>query len=185
MVDSLKTPPSVFTAGDTFSVTREHPDYAASASWSAKLTISSATTKYTITGTASGDAHLLLATAATTQSWIADNYQWQETLTKAGERVTTASGRITIAANLEGAAGGLDVRSPAKKCLDAVEVALATYGKKAYTQEYEIAGRRAKFSNPVEFMNFRARLRAEVAAEEQAAAIARGESPKNKIYVRF
>lgn len=174
------------TAGDTLSFTTITPDYPASAGWSMayKLIPRTAGTVITISSTASGDDHLLQAGATTTAAWAAGFYTWVGYVIKGAERYTLESGSITIAAD-PGVVTGLDLRSTARKTLEAVNTALESYGPKAYLHGYEIAGRRQQFHTPGEFLAFRFKLMAEVAREDNAARISAGLSPKNQIQVRF
>ena len=87
--------------------------------------------------------------------------------------------------NLATQAGGFDSRTSARKTLDLLDAAMVEHGANAWTQEYEIAGRRMKYRSPAEFDTWRNRLKAEVAREEAAARIAAGLGGRSKIYVRF
>lgn len=174
------------TAGDTLSFTTITPDYPASAGWSMvyKLVPRTAGTVISITSSASGDDHLLQAAASTTATWAVGSYTWVGYVLKGAERYTLESGSITIDAD-PGVVTGLDLRSSAKKALDAVNTLLESYGSKAYLQSFEIAGRRQQFHSPGELLAFRSRLMAEVAREDNAARIRAGLSPRNQISVRF
>lgn len=174
------------TAGDTLSFTTITPDYPASAGWSMvyKLVPRTAGTVISIASSASGDDHLLQAAASTTATWAVGSYTWVGYVLKGAERYTLESGSITIDAD-PGVVTGLDLRSSAKKALDAVNTLLESYGSKAYLQSFEIAGRRQQFHSPGEFLAFRSRLMAEVASEDNAARIRAGLSPRNQIQVRF
>lgn len=177
---------TTLTAGDTLSFTTVTPDYPASAGWSMayKLIPRTTGTVITISSTASGDDHLLQASASTTAAWATGAYTWVGYVIKGAERYTLESGNITIAAD-PGVVTGLDLRSSVRKTLDAVNTALESYGPKAYLHAYEINGRSQKFHTPGEFLAFRSRLMAEVAREDNAARIKAGLSPKNQIQVRF
>ena len=91
---------------------------------------------------------------------------------------------MVVKANLA-AASTSDTRSTARQALDAVNAALAAYGAKAYLADISIAGRRQTFRSPAEFLAFRSKLKAEVAAEDNAERIANGLAPRNKLLVRF
>lgn len=179
------TEPSRVTAGDTVVWQKSLSDYPASAGWVLSYTLVHATlAKITLTATASGADHLVDVPAATTAAWAAGVYTWAAIVTRALERHTLGTGTITIAPNWANATT-LDTRSSAKKALEAVNLALESYGAKAYMQSYEIAGRKQQFQTPGDFMAFRSRLTAEVAREDNAARLAAGLSPRNKLQVRF
>lgn len=178
------TEPSRVTAGDTVTWLKSLADYPASTGWVLSYTFINASTKISISATASGADHLVSVTAATSAAWVAGTYTWIAVVTKAAERFTVGQGSIVVAPNLA-AAATYDTRSVAQKALDQVNQALATYGAKAYLQSYEINGRKQAFQNPGEFMKFRSQLVAEVARETNVARIAAGLAPRNQISVRF
>ncbi len=176
-------PPSI-TAGDTAAWTRSLSDYPASDSWVLAYALVNASSKVTVTSSASGDDHAVSVAASTTAAWVPGTYSWQATVTKGSDRYTVGTGQITILPNLA-AATLLDTRSAARKALDAADLALANYGAKAYLQSYEISGRSQRFHDPGAFMAWRDKLKAEVRREENAAAIAAGRRPRNQILARF
>lgn len=178
------TEPSRITAGDTVSWLKCLSDYPATSAWVLSYTLINSATKITFTASASGADHLVSIAAATTAGWAAGSYTWVAVATKAAERYTVGQGSITIAPNLA-AATTFDTRSTAKKALEAVNLALESYGAKAYLQSYEIAGRKQQFNSPGDFLAFRSKLIAEVAREDNAARIAAGLAPRNQIAVRF
>ena len=178
------TEPSRVTAGDTITWTKSLPDYPASAGWVLAYTLINLAGKKTITGTAAGSDHLITVLAATSSAWAAGLYTWVATVTKAAERYTVGNGSITVAPDLA-AATTFDTRSSARKALDAANLALETYGNKAYLHMYETNGRRQQFHTPGDFLAFRSQLQDEVTREDSAARLAAGLSPKNQIRVRF
>lgn len=179
MIDTL-------VAGDTLNFTTAGGDYPASSGWSLvyKLLPRTSGTGITISSSASGDDHLVQVAPATTAVWTAGTYSWVCYATKSGERHTLQQGTCEIRPD-PGVVSTLDNRTPARKALDAVDTALASYGAKAYTQEIEIAGRRQRFASATDFLAFRARLQAEVRQEEAAVDIAAGRRPRNQILARF
>jgi hypothetical protein len=176
--------PQSITAGDTAAWKKSLGDYPANDSWVLAYTLINATSKITITATASGAEHSVSVAASTTAAWAPGTYTWQSTVTKGAERYTITQGRITILQNLA-AATLLDTRSAARKALDAADLALATYGAKAYLQEYQIGDRRQRFADPSSFMAWRDKLRAEVAREDNVARLKAGLAPKNLLFTRF
>lgn len=178
------TEPSRVTAGDTVTWSKTLSDYPATAGWVLAYTLINSASKISITATASGPDHVVSVAAATTANWTAATYTWVAAVTKAAERYTIGQGVITIAPNIA-AATTLDTRSSAKKALEAVNLALESYGSKAYLQSYEIAGRKQHFATPGEFLAFRSKLMAEVAREDNATRLAAGLAPRNQLAVRF
>lgn len=179
------TEPTAITAGDTVSWLKTLADYSAADGWALAYTLINANAKITLGSTASGSNHLVSASADTTSAWAAGSYTWQATVTKAAERHTIGTGTLTIAPDLAGSATPLDTRTSARQALDVLDAALATYGNKAYTQSYEISGRKMQFTSPTEFMSFRSKVAAEVVREENARRISAGLAPRNQLSVRF
>jgi len=178
MIDQL-------TAGDTLAFDTAGGDYPASAGWSLvyKLIPRTAGTVITITSSASGDDHAIQVAPAVTAAWPAGVYSWVCYATKSGERQTLQQGITTVLAD-PGVATTLDNRTPARKALDAADAALEAYGSKAYTQQYEIAGRSMRFHTPADFLAWRSKLQIEVQRELRAANLAAGRPDTNKIHVR-
>jgi hypothetical protein len=173
--------PARIVAGDTAKWLRSLPDYPASAGWSLVYTLVNAAQRVTFSSSASGDDHLVTVSAATTAAWVAGDYTWRAQATKAGEVYTVGGGQVTI----EPAFGAaVDARSTARQSLDAVEAMLQ--GRAASgVAEYQIAGRQLRHIPIPELLQLRDRLRADVAAEAAAQAIAAGLAPRGRIAVRF
>lgn len=177
------TEPTVATAGDSLAWTKSLADYPAT-SWTLAYTLINAKNKISITASASGADFAVAVSAATSAGYVPGAYSWQATVTSGAERHTVGSGQITIQPNLA-AATLFDTRTPAKVALDAADAALATYGAKAYLQEYEINGRRQRFADASAFMAWRNMLKTEVARELNAANIAAGMGDRSKVFVRL
>lgn len=178
------TEPASIAAGDTVAWTKSLSDYPASAGWALAYTFINSAAKFSINATASGDDFAVSVSAVTTAAYTPGTYSWMATVTKAGERFTVGTGTAVVTPNLA-AATTYDTRSAAKKALDAADLALATYGAKAYLQSYEIAGRSQRFQDPAAFMAWRDKLRVEVRREQAAADIAAGRRPRNQVLARF
>lgn len=180
------TEPASIIAGDTLAWRREDltASYPAGAGWALTYRLVNAAGKIDIAAAASGDAFAIAVAAATTAGYAAGGYTWVATVTKAAERYTIGSGQITVRPNLA-ALNTADTRSSARKALDACNAALEAYGAKAYLQEVQIGERRQRFGTPSDFLAFRSRLQAEVAREDNAARLAQGLAPRNKLLVRF
>ena len=187
MTQSVPTrEPSSATAGDTLKWTKSLADYPATAGWVLKYRLINAVAKIDFTAAASGADHAVTVSAATTAAWAAGTYDWQAYVEGgASERHTIGTGRVIIKPNLAAQATGYDARSTARKTLELIDAAMLAHGSKAWTAEYEVAGRRMKFKTPGDFLVFRNKIRAEVAAEEHAERLAAGLSPKSRILVRF
>lgn len=177
--------PASVVAGDTVAWTRSLADYSAADGWVLKYRLINASGKIDITASASGADHAVSVAAATTAGWSAGDYTWQGYVEKAAERYTVGSGAVVIKPDLAAESAGFDTRSAARKALELLDAALVTHGANAWTQEYEIAGRRMKFKSAADFMAWRDKLKAEVAREDAADRLAAGLGSGTKLYVRF
>lgn len=178
--------PAKVTAGDTLTWLITLGDYLASTGWVLKYRFINATQRIDVVSTPSGNAHSVLISAATSAAWVAGTYSYQAYVDGvSSQRFTVQNGTMIITPNLAIQAAGYDTRSSAKKLLDILNEDLATYGNKAYTQQYEIAGRKMSFVSPGEFLAFRSKIQAEVNREISQERIARGKFPRNKVLVRF
>jgi hypothetical protein len=163
--------PNTLRAGDTAQWLVSVPDYTASAGWTLKYKLINASNQYDIVSAASGDEHQINVAAATTAAYVAGDYQLVAYVTNvATQRFTLEEGAIKIQPNVAAAVAGMDTRTSAQKCLDAMNLALESYGNKAYTQEYEIAGRRIKYASMADFLKARSQITAEVQRELSANA---------------
>jgi hypothetical protein len=174
------TEPTRVHAGDSATWRRDDltADYPATGGWALSYTLVSPTKVINVATSADGAAFLVTIPAATTAGWTPGDYTWAAAVTNGAQRTTIGQGRLTVLPNIAGAVGGLDVRSPARQALDAVNAALASYGAKAYLQEIQTGDRRQRFNTPGEFMAFRSRLMAEVAREG-------GPTGTNRLLIRF
>lgn len=169
MVDIPDSVPAELRAGDTVRFNREHADYPASAGWTLSYTLVTGTAAYSFNATANGNAFSITVAAATTAPWTVGLYQLHEYVTKAAERYTLGTTPLRVLPNLAAvAAGGLDVRSHARKVLDAINAWLEA--KAPTAAGFELAGRKLQNYALPELLALRDRYRAEVAREEQVAS---------------
>lgn len=177
------TEPTAITAGDTVNWTKSLANYPASAGWVLTYTIINASNKYTVTATASGDSHLVSVAAGITSAWASGEYTWQSKVSKGVEVYTVAIGDLTISPSFA-AQTTLDSRSVAAKALEAIEATLAGRATSA-TAEYEIAGRKLKYTSHAELIRLRDFYKRVVVQEEAAARVTKGLSDPRRILVRF
>jgi hypothetical protein len=187
MADISTIEPSSVTAGDTIAWTRSLSDYSAADGWVLSYRLINATAKIDISSSASGADHAVAVTAATSAVWTAGWYDWQAVVTLAAARHTVGTGRMQILPNLAAvSAAGFDNRSTARQIYDTLIAAYQSAAtSRAFVQEYEIAGRRMKFSTRAEWITEIDYWRAQVVAEERAANINAGLGAGNKLLVRF
>lgn len=180
------TEPSVLYTGDTWAWEKSLADYLASASWVLKYTLINAAARINITATASGDAHLVGVSAATTAGYTAGTYSWQSFVEKASERFTVGSGTIVLRAGLSSGSGGSEQRSQARIAMDDATAALAAYtASRGMVSEYEIAGRRMRFRSIDEIRRLINFWRTQVQAEIDAENLRLGLGTSRTILTRF
>lgn len=178
--------PPFFHAGDTLKWQRSFPDYPASAGWTLSYRLVNSTGNISITATPSGDDHLVDLSSSTTATYPAGIYTWHAVVTKAGERHTVGTGTITIKPNIADQVGGFDARSNAKKALDDLRAALATFlATKGHVQEYQIAGRVMRYRSAADIQRAISLLEREVAREEAEERLAAGLGIGRRVLVRF
>lgn len=179
--------PTTFTSGDAFTATITNASYPAGAGWSAQMVLIGPT-RQTITGTASGDDFVFTADSAATASWAAGSYTARILYTLAGARTTVESGTLQVLP--DPAAGGTDARALMGTWariladLEAAYQAHITSGR-AVVGSYSIGGRSMSYQTTAELVRAIDNARREVAREEAAAKLLRGESARNKLQIRM
>lgn len=175
--------PTKITAGDTLQWTKTLGDYPASV-WTLTYTLFNADAAYSFSATADGDNHNIDVPSATTATWAPGRYSWTAYVSDGTDQHAIADGSWVVAAN-PSVVTPHDGRTHARKMLDAIEAALEG---NASTSELALIsvtmGDRSISSKPELMLTLRDRYKAEVLAEERAAAVARGESRPNFIRVR-
>lgn len=178
MTAALPTaPPTSLRAGDTWSWRVALPDYPAP-TWVLSYILYNTANKYTLTASAEGTGHLIAVAGTTTDDYAAGRYDWLASVASGAERYQINVGVIEITPNLAAiSSGGYDGRSLARQTLDALDAALAS---RATGADLDILrtqlGDRSIQRDPAALLKWRQHFAARVAAEDQAAARARGES---------
>jgi len=176
------TEPPVARAGDTWAWTRDLADYPSSV-WTLTYTLWTATAAYSVTAAASGDTHSISVPPATTAAYAAGRYEWVARVSDGTDTFTVGAGSIQI---LPAVGAAMDTRSHARRMLDAINAMLegrATDGDidvvRTSTNTHS-----TNYDMPT-LIKLRQQYAAAVAAEDQAAAVARGEQSSRLIQVRF
>jgi hypothetical protein len=179
MAETASRIPTELRAGDTARWRRSLASYPASAGWVLAYQLVASDGVRSLTAAASGDEHLIEVTAADTAAWSPGVYTVQEYVTRSGERFTTGTFRLRVLPNLAANTAGADLRTHARKVLDAIEGWLES--KAPVTGAFEIAGRKVENYPLPELLALRDKYRVEVAREEAAA----GGRIGRKLMVRF
>ena len=177
--------PTTHTAGDTLSWREDSlTDYPSASGWALAYRLIGSTASHSIAAVGDSAGYAVTVTAATTATWAPGAYTWVATVSHGdGRRFTVAQGLLTVKPNLTAVSGGMDLRTSARKALEAVDAALAEFGAKAYLQEVQYGERRQRFRSPSEFMAFRSLLQLEARKEDAAAGLAPRTS--NRLLVRM
>jgi hypothetical protein len=140
--------------------------------------------------TNTADGWQVTLTAETTAAMAAGSWELQVVSVVDGAPCTTGRGSFTVRRSLAftGTAGAFDDRSQAQRDLAAVEEAIRALSTGA--QEYQIGGlgtggRKVRRADLAELIKWRDRLKADVAREKRAEAIAQGLGDPRRLYVRF
>lgn len=140
--------------------------------------------KFTITATEAESTYFIEVPAATTAGYNAGDYIWNAYITRTSdsERVLVDSGRTEIKLNL--ADTNADLRSHAKKVVDAIEAVIE--GRATIDQSsMSIAGRSLSRLTIDELLLFRDRYRAEYLKEIKAARARNKSYTGNTVKIRF
>ena len=178
------TEPVTLIAGDTAQWCITLPNYPASEGWALFYTLITSAEHYTFGSVPSGDAHLVTVAASTTANWAPDRYTWRCQAKKDAEVFTVGSGRLTLQGPFTDSDEASDIRSHARKTLDAVEAYLENPNNLTSAM-YEIAGRKLQRLSIPDLLTLRSRYQAEVAREEAAALVGRGLPDRRRVFVRF
>lgn len=120
------TEPTTLAAGDTATWKISLSDFPAP-TWTLSYVLIRLQTgglKITITAAADSTNHLIDVAPATTALWLPGEYQWNSTVTDGTDRHQVGEGRLTVTPDYSQAADGEDLRTTARKTLDALESAI-------------------------------------------------------------
>lgn len=142
------------------------------------------TNAFTIAATEADSTYLVEITSGVTANLVAGDYQWAAFIIRSSDsqRVVVDQGRTEILPNLQNTTA--DLRSHAKKVLDAIEAVLENRASQDQ-MSYSIAGRSLSRMSIDDLMTFRNRYRAEYLREIKLARIKNKQDSGNTIKVRF
>ena len=170
--------PAELVAGDTWSWTRSLGDYPAG-TWTATVYFESSLGAFNVVGSSSGTMHSFTISAATSTAIVPGLYGWRLRATDGTTTTTVESGMVTVLVD-PAKAGRTDVRSWARRTLDAVEAFLEGNASTAQAS-MSLAGRQISRWSITELTAWRDKLRGEVRAETDPANSGKGRDIK----VRF
>jgi hypothetical protein len=173
------------TAGDTYTATLTDATRPATAGWSAQMVLIGPS-KFTITGTAAGDAFTF--TDASTTDWPPGAYQVKVLYTLAGARTTVDAGSVQVLPNPTDA--GTDARSLLgewERILVDLKAAYAAHiaSGRAVVGSYSIGGRAMTYQTTAELLRAINNAETMAARERTQSAAARGESTRVRYHTRM
>lgn len=169
--------PAELIAGNTWIWDRDYADYSSS-SWTATAYFENQSKTFNVVGTAEGTAHRFSIAAATTATYPAGRYRVRVRVTD-GSQVFIAESAWVVVQVDPAAAGTRDVRSWARRTLDELEACLEIFASTAQ-QSASVAGRSYARAELPSLIEWRDRLRSEVAGEEST-----GPGGRRTIKLRF
>lgn len=188
--------PSKFTAGDSFSWnhaattdylgTNIRSDDGWSLVYNFRGNKSGATLE--LTGVADGSGGWDFTMSADDSELFADLslVYWGAKASKSTDRRTLASGSVAVEVDLSAVSSvPYDGSSQAEKDLLAVRAAMRAMISGGAVQDYSVAGRSVRKMQMSDLILLESKLKVEVQREKQAASVARGDTPKSSLYVRF
>jgi hypothetical protein len=185
---TLTAVPTSVYAGDTVLFSVGLDDYKASDNWDITFDFrakdGTAITFTSVDDTVDASRHYVSLAPATTATWIPGDYIGVGRAIKSSQKVTVWKGALTVEPELNSQTDNFDTRSHARKCLDAIEAVLEGKATRDVLNT-TIAGQSIGRLTPDQLISFRAYYRAEVQAEEIAAAIANGEATGKDVLIRF
>lgn len=176
---------SELIVGDSLNMLDSYADYPASEGWTLKTTFTprlATSSKITLTATAELDSYRTQAAPATTSAWVPGDYSVHQTIEKAGQRITVATGKLRLLPDPASVAPGYDDRSHLEKVIANIEAMLEGKTSKD-VQEYSIAGRMLKHIPINELLALRDKYKHQLAAENRTKSSSFGLG--RKIYSRF
>lgn len=168
--------PARLTAGDSWSWLASYPDYPAP-TWALTFYLQNGEHSTAVSTTASGANFTAAKLASETAALTAGRYRWRARLVSGLTVVTIEKGWVQVEPNAADATQ--DLRSPARRMLDAVEAALI--GRATSDQLAMTLGSRSISRTPIpELVQWRDRLKAEVLTEEKGSSAGKGRYLKTR-----
>ncbi len=114
------TVPEQIFAGDSLVFKFSNNDYPAN-EYTGTITLSASTGIYSATATSQGADYVFDISTTITSAWALGGYDYQIYASKTGYRITLATGRLKVLANIGSSTTGIDMRGFARKIADALE----------------------------------------------------------------
>ena len=187
------TEPSEIVSGDFLTWKIQNSDYPADL-YAISYRLVGSSGVLTVTSVADGSDHLVEVAGTSsvgppavvgTDAWVAGFYSWTKFATEiaTSRRTTLGTGKLTVLAD-PSTQTATDTRSHAVKVLAAIEAVLEGTASKEQSEQ-SIDGKSLKRRSIDELLKLRSHYKAEVAAEESAAAAANGTVSGGRFLMRL
>lgn len=177
--------PAEIVAGDQAQWTRSIDGYSPDDGWVLSYVFLNSTYKFTAEAEVDdANNYVVTLSSATTADVPSGEYQWQAYVEKDGVRHTNRTGLLKVNPNFE-AQTTLDIRSDAKKALDAIEEEIMGRITGGMTQEYTIGNRSLKKAPIADLIVLRDKYRAIYKSEQNAERVKNGLAATNRVLVRL
>lgn len=179
MTDLKSYEPDEVTAGDRWAWKKSVSGYPAGDGWVLKYFFTNASANFSIEAAADGEDYLIEHTPV---SPTAGFYSWVATVSKDDNRFTVGNGTITVRPDPAGV--NVDLRSYARKVVDAIEAVIQKRASKDQ-ENYSIDGRSLGRTPIADLLLLRDRFLKELATEKTKTRLAQGRPSRRNIRVRF
>lgn len=175
--------PTEVRAGDTWAWTRDANVRTPADGWTLTYYCKNRAAAFSIATTGAGAQYAVAVTASTTQGIAPGEYTWAAVATLGAEQYTEGLGVLRVLPNFANE-GKLDVRSDARRRLEAVEAVLDNVA--SFEQmEITVGSTTLRKMPRGELLLWRDRLRAQVRNEEYAARVRAGLPEGRDVQIRF
>jgi len=179
-------------AGDTLDFPDSVPEYPPADGWTLKYRLVPRFTTpvqapIDITASTSGTDYRVQAAAGITVSWTPGAYTWARWVEKAGPiRQSLGEGQIVVKTDPSAAVQGYDGRSQARKAVDDLQAAMATFNATSgRVKSYSIGSRQMTFETSAEILTLLDFWQRQLVGEQDAAKLAAGMPNPRNVGIRF
>ena len=179
-------------AGDTLDFIDSVPEYPPADGWTLKYQLiprfaTPTQAPITITASTSGTDYRVQAAAGITVSWQPGAYTWARWVEKAGPiRQSLGEGQIVVKTDPSAAVQGYDGRSQARKAVDDLQAAMATFNATSgRVKSYSIGSRQMEFESSDEIKSLLSYWQSVLATEEAESNLANGRSGAKRLLARL
>lgn len=179
--------PTQHIAGDTFTATLSGSDYSPAAGWIAVLVLIGPA-RVSLTAATSGADFSAVAAASVSAAWPPGDYITRVIYTKGADRVSAAPGALRVLPDpLSAFTDALSLKGAAQRRLDGLQAVYDAHiaSGNAMVGEYTIDGRTMRYRDLAELLAAITAAKHDVVAEQAAARVSAGLSPRVRYVTRM